>query len=142
MVFGIGPAGTTKRFPPEWLEGREMWLVNFGLQGNLYRVRCTACDLVLNSHLHTIQMHEDSARHKQNLAAKKKSSAAVQAFKAALTTGRDRAAAKRKEQMEDPATVMQFAAVFYRGGWPYQDNRWGLRLGQSCGMGDCKGTQV
>ncbi|KAJ9532398.1 hypothetical protein QJQ45_010477 [Haematococcus lacustris] len=43
----------------------------------------------------------------------KKSSAAVQAFKAALTTGRDRAAAKRKEQMEDPATVTQFAAVFY-----------------------------
>ncbi|KAJ9522155.1 hypothetical protein QJQ45_008134 [Haematococcus lacustris] len=44
---------------------------------------------------------------------KQKSSAAVQAFKAALTTGRDRAAAKRKEQMEDPATVTQFAAVFY-----------------------------
>ncbi|KAJ9512206.1 hypothetical protein QJQ45_012761 [Haematococcus lacustris] len=56
--------------------------------------------------------HEDSAKHKQNFAAKQKSSAAVQAFKAALTTGRDRAAAKRKEQMEDPATVMQFAAVF------------------------------
>ncbi|KAJ9509031.1 hypothetical protein QJQ45_001530 [Haematococcus lacustris] len=85
--------------------------VDFGLQGNLYRVRCTACDLVLNSHLHTIQKHEDSARHKQNLAAKQKSSAAVQAFKAALTTGRDRAAAKRKEQMEDSATVTQFAAV-------------------------------
>ncbi|KAJ9516995.1 hypothetical protein QJQ45_027348, partial [Haematococcus lacustris] len=100
-------------FQSEWLEGREMWLVDFGLQGNLYRVRCTACDLVLNSHLHTIQKHEDSARHKQNLAAKQKSSAAVQAFKAALTTGRDRAAAKRKEQMEDPATVTQFAAVFY-----------------------------
>ncbi|KAJ9511357.1 hypothetical protein QJQ45_029760 [Haematococcus lacustris] len=46
-------------------------------------------------------------------AAKQKSSAAVQAFKAAFTTGRDRAAAKRKEQMEDPATVTQFAAVFY-----------------------------
>ncbi|KAJ9530331.1 hypothetical protein QJQ45_000698 [Haematococcus lacustris] len=90
-----------------------MWLVVFGLQGNLYRVRCTACDLVINSHLHTIQKHEDSARHKQNLAAKQKSSAAVQAFKAALTTGRDRTAAKRKEQMEDPATVTQFAAVFY-----------------------------
>ncbi|KAJ9511298.1 hypothetical protein QJQ45_017100, partial [Haematococcus lacustris] len=89
-----------------------MWL-DFGLQGNLYCVRCTACDLVLNSHLHTIWKHEDSARHKQNLAAKQKSSAAVQAFKAALTTGRDRAAAKRKEQMEDPATVTQFAAVFY-----------------------------
>ncbi|KAJ9532731.1 hypothetical protein QJQ45_010825 [Haematococcus lacustris] len=90
-----------------------MWLVDFGLQGNLYRVRCTACDLVLlmvNSHLHTIQEHEDSA--KQNLAAKQKSSAAVQVFKAALTTGRDRAAAKRKEQMEDPATVTPFAAVF------------------------------
>ncbi|GFH30367.1 hypothetical protein HaLaN_29209 [Haematococcus lacustris] len=49
---------------------------------------------------------------KQNLAAKQKSSAAVQVFKAALTTGRDRAAAKRKEQMEDPATVTPFAAVF------------------------------
>ncbi|KAJ9516416.1 hypothetical protein QJQ45_011083 [Haematococcus lacustris] len=107
------PAGTTNRFQSEWLEGREMWLVDFGLQGNLYRVRCTACDSVLNSHLHTIQKHEDSARHKQNLAAKQKSSAAVQAFKAALTTGRDKAAAKRKEQMEDPATVTQFAAVFY-----------------------------
>ncbi|KAJ9517732.1 hypothetical protein QJQ45_004030 [Haematococcus lacustris] len=81
-----------------------MWL-DFGLQGNLYCVRCTACDLVLNSHLHTIWKHEDSARHKQNLAAKQKSSAAVQAFKAALTTVRDRAAAKRKEQMEYPATV-------------------------------------
>ncbi|KAJ9532325.1 hypothetical protein QJQ45_010373 [Haematococcus lacustris] len=103
------PAGTTNRFQSEWLEGREMWLVDFGLQGNLYRLRCIACDLVLNSHLHTIQKHEDSARHKQNLAAKQKSSAAVQAFKAALTT----AAAKRKEQMEDPATVTQFAAVFY-----------------------------
>ncbi|KAJ9505896.1 hypothetical protein QJQ45_002825 [Haematococcus lacustris] len=104
---------TAVLFQSEWLEGREMWLVVFGLQGNLYRVRCTACDLVLNSHLHTIQKHEDSARHKQNLAAKQKSSAAVQAFKAALTTGRDRTAAKRKEQMEDPATVTQFAAVFY-----------------------------
>ncbi|KAJ9516112.1 hypothetical protein QJQ45_024542 [Haematococcus lacustris] len=103
------PAGTTNRFQSEWLEGREMWLVDFGLQGNLYRLRCIACDLVLNSHLHTIQKHEDSARHKQNLAAKQKSSAAVQAFKAALTT----AAAKRKEQMEDPATVTQFAAEFY-----------------------------
>ncbi|KAJ9522223.1 hypothetical protein QJQ45_008050 [Haematococcus lacustris] len=64
------PAGTTNRFQSGWLEGREMWLADFGLQGNLYRVRCTACDLVLNSHLHTIQKHEDSARHKQNLAAK------------------------------------------------------------------------
>ncbi|KAJ9521922.1 hypothetical protein QJQ45_024793, partial [Haematococcus lacustris] len=109
-VIGNIPKG---RFQSEWLEGREMWLVVFGLQGNLYRVRCTACDLVINSHLHTIQKHEDSARHKQNLAAKQKSSAAVQAFKAALTTGRDRTAAKRKEQMEDPATVTQFAAVFY-----------------------------
>ncbi|KAL6749278.1 hypothetical protein V8C86DRAFT_2851738 [Haematococcus lacustris] len=103
------PAGTTNRFQSEWLEGREMWLVDFGLQDNLYRVRCIACDLVLNSHLHTIQKHEDSAKHKQNLAAKQKSSEAVQAFKAALTT----AAAKRKEQMKDPATVTQFAAVFY-----------------------------
>ncbi|KAJ9517690.1 hypothetical protein QJQ45_003980 [Haematococcus lacustris] len=107
------PAGTTNKFQSEWLEGREMWLVGLGLQGTLYRVRCTACDLVLNSHLHTIQKHEDSARHTQNLAAKQKSSAAVQAFKAALTTGRDRAATKRKKQMEDPATVTQFAAVFY-----------------------------
>ncbi|KAJ9511369.1 hypothetical protein QJQ45_029811, partial [Haematococcus lacustris] len=54
---------------------------------------------------------EESARHKQNFAAKQKSSAAVQAFKAVLTTGRDRPAAKRKEQMEDPATITQFAAV-------------------------------
>ncbi|KAJ9528159.1 hypothetical protein QJQ45_005795 [Haematococcus lacustris] len=43
--------------------------------------------------------------------AKQKSLAAVQASKATLTTGRDRAAAKRKEQMGDPATVMQIAAV-------------------------------
>ncbi|KAJ9528228.1 hypothetical protein QJQ45_014207, partial [Haematococcus lacustris] len=44
------------------------------------------------------------------LAGGEKSLAAVQASKAALTTGRDRAAAKRKEQMGDPA-VMQIAAV-------------------------------
>ncbi|KAJ9509403.1 hypothetical protein QJQ45_001862 [Haematococcus lacustris] len=115
MVHGVGAhdGHSMREFQSEWLEGREMWLVVFGLQGNLYRVRCTACDLVINSHLHTIEKHEDSARHKQNLAAKQKSSAAVQAFKAALTTGRDRTAAKRKEQMEDPATVTQFAAVFY-----------------------------
>ncbi|KAJ9506856.1 hypothetical protein QJQ45_013001 [Haematococcus lacustris] len=52
------PAGTTSRTQSEWLEGREMWLIHFGLQGNLYRVRCTACDLVLCSHLHTIQKLE------------------------------------------------------------------------------------
>ncbi|KAJ9528914.1 hypothetical protein QJQ45_000478 [Haematococcus lacustris] len=46
-AVGLGNSRINLRFQSEWLEGREMWLVDFGLQGNLYRVRCTACDLAI-----------------------------------------------------------------------------------------------